>query len=104
MNDALSWAAVPAEGLLLGAAFFGGLWWTIRRAVVSPRPALWFFTSLPLRMSIALAGFYFVGHGSWQRLLLCLLGFMAARIVITRLSRPSAEARHRMPGEAIHAP
>lgn len=104
MSEALSWALAPVEGLVLGATFFGGLWWTIRKAVVSPRPALWFVTSLPLRTSLALAGFYFVGHGSWQRLLLCLLGFMAARIVVTQLSRPSAESRHRTPGEAIHAP
>ena len=53
--------------------FFGGLWWTVRKGVSSQRPALWFFGSLLLRMSIALAGFYFSARGHWQRLLVCLL-------------------------------
>ena len=66
-------------GVLLGAVFFGGLWWTVRKGVSSKRPALWFFGSLLLRMSIALAGFYFVSGGHWERLLVCLLGFVVAR-------------------------
>jgi F1F0 ATPase subunit 2 len=49
-------------GVLLGAIFFGGLWWTVRKGVSSKRPALCFFGSLLLRTSIALAGFYFVGR------------------------------------------
>ena len=52
----LAWLA----GRLLGAIFFGGLWWTVRKGVSSNAPALWFFGSLLLRMSIVLAGFYFV--------------------------------------------
>ena len=78
-------------GLVLGAIFFGGLWWTVRKGVSSQQPALWFFGSLLLRMSIALAGFYFVSGGHWERLLLCLLGFVMARLVVTWLTRPSVE-------------
>ena len=33
-------------GALLGSVFFGGLWWTVRRGVLSTQPALWFFGSL----------------------------------------------------------
>ena len=47
---------------LLGAIFFGGLWWTVRKGVASRRPALWFLGSLLLRTSIALAGFYVVAR------------------------------------------
>ena len=62
MNEFLTLALALAAGLLLGAFFFGGLWWTVRKGVSSQRPALWFFGSMLLRMSIALAGFYFVGR------------------------------------------
>ena len=62
MNEVLVLAPALAAGLLLGAFFFGGLWWTVIKGVSSPRPALWFFTSMLLRMSVTLAGFYFVGR------------------------------------------
>ena len=29
-------------GVMLGAMFFGGLWWTVHRAMTSRRVALWF--------------------------------------------------------------
>ena len=90
-------------GVLLGAIFFGGLWWTVRKGVSSKQPALWFLGSLLLRMSIALAGFYFVSRGHWERLLVCLLGFVMARLVVTRLTRP-AETPTRLAQEASHAP
>ena len=66
------------------SADFGG---RFERALSSTRPALWFFGSLLLRMSIALAGFYFVAGGHWQRLLACLAGFVIARLIVTRLTR-----------------
>ncbi len=74
-------------GGALGAMFFGGLWWTVQKAVSSTRPALWFFSSWLLRMSLALTGFYFVAGGQWQRLLMCLLGFVMARPIVTRVTR-----------------
>src|SRR5208283_1682674 len=80
-------------GVLLGMFFFGGLWWTIRRGVPSKQPAALFFFSLLLRTSVALAGFYFVARGDWRRVLACLVGFMLARILLTRLTRvPVAKA------------
>src|SRR5664280_1973551 len=91
MNELLTLALALVAGLLLGAIFFGGLWWTVRKGVSSKQPALWFFGSLLLRMSIALAGFYFVSGHHWERLLLCLLGFVMARLVLTWLTRSSGE-------------
>ena len=59
MSDTLTLVAgVCWRAWLLGALFFGGLWWTVRKGVSSTQPALWFFGSLLLRTSIALAGFY----------------------------------------------
>ncbi len=74
-----------ACGALLGFLFFSALWWTVRRGVASPRPALWFFVSLLARMGLVLVGFYVVGGGQWQRLVACLVGFYAARLVVLRM-------------------
>ena len=104
MNETLRLAPVLLTGVLLGAMFFGGLWWTVRKGVSSQRPALWFFGSLLLRMSIALAGFYFVSDGHWERLLVCLLGFVTARLVVARLTRPPVQPRNEPAQEACHAP
>ena len=82
MHELLFLARPLAAGLLLGAFFFGGLWWTVMKGVSSQRPALWFFGSMLLRMNVTLAGFYFVARDSWQLWLPCLLGFVLARVVV----------------------
>ena len=104
MNEPLSLAYAFAAGTLLGAMFYGGLWWTVRRGISSGRVALWFSGSLLLRMSVALAGFYFVAGDHWQRLLLCLLGFVLGRLAVTRLTRPPAENQPQQALEGHHAP
>ena len=78
-------------GIMLGAVFFGGLWWTVQRAVSARWVALCFFTSLLLRTVIALAGFCLACGDDWRRWLAALLGFTVARGVITRLARPLAD-------------
>ena len=90
MSEIMLSALALLAGILLGAMFFGGLWWTVLKGVASPRPALWFLGSLLLRMSLALAGLYVVSGGQWDRLLVCLLGFVMARLVVTWLTRPEA--------------
>ena len=82
MSDLLALALALFAGALLGAFFFGGLWWTVQKGVVSERPALWFFGSLLLRTGVILAGFYFVSQGHWSRLAMCLLGFLVARVIV----------------------
>ena len=104
MNETLTLVLAWVAGGLLGALFFGGLWWTVRRGVSSPRPALWFFGSLVLRMSIVLAGFYFVGGGQWKRLAACLLGFVIARFIAMWLTRTPVENHNTRAKEASHAP
>jgi F1F0 ATPase subunit 2 len=94
-NDPLPMVLSFAAGLILGAIFFGGLWWTIRKGLSSRRPALLFLGSAVLRMSIVVAGFYFVSNGQWQRLLACLMGFIMARLAVTWLTRgKQKEDRH----------
>ena len=103
MNEMVTLVLAMVMGVLLGAMFFGGLWWTVRKGVSSKQPALWFFGSLLLRMSIALAGFYFVSGGHWDRLLACLFGFFIARFIVTRLTGPSVELHNSPAKEAGHA-
>jgi F1F0 ATPase subunit 2 len=103
MIDAPFLVLAFVAGAVLGAIFFGGLWWTIRKAVLSKQPALWFFGSLLLRMSITLSGFYLVGRGHWERLVACLLGFVIARLVVTWWTHPSRQKQSHPTPEASHA-
>lgn len=101
MNETLTLVLALVTGVLLGVMFFAGLWWTVRKGVSSERPALWFLGSLLLRTIITLTGFYFVARGDWQRLLMCLLGFVIARPIVTRLTRP-VETSTRLLNEVSH--
>ncbi len=92
----LELALAGSAGGLLGLFFFGGLWWTLRRAFTSPRPALWVGGSLLLRMGGVAAGFIVVSVGDWRRLVSCLLGFWGARWLVLRLTA-------RGPGQATAA-
>ncbi len=92
MSDAI---VIFPFGMLLGALYFGGLWWTVKKGVASPSPARWFIGSLLVRLVLALSGFYFVAGDDWKKLLACLLGFIAARAIVIRLTGvPEKEARH----------
>ena len=104
MNEPLTLVLALVAGVGLGAMFFGGLWWTVQRAVSAKRSALWFLGSLLLRTSAALAGFFVIAQGHWERLLLCLGGFVMARLVVTRLTRSPGESQAPPAQEAIHAP
>lgn len=104
MNETLNLALAGLAGVALGAAFFGGLWWTIRRGLASTQPALWFLGSLLVRTAVAAGGFYLVGGGQWTRLLACLLGFVAARAVVTWPSRAVLAPPTHVTRQASHAP
>lgn len=90
---------VVLAGLALGLFYFGGLWLTVRRITCSKRPALLMFGSFVIRMLVTLCGFYFVMDGRWERLLACLSGFLATRIVLTRIAR-TGEAASRASNES----
>ena len=104
MSDAVHLMLVLTTGVLLGAIFFGGLWWTIQKGLSSKSSALWFFSSLLLRTSVVLIGFYFIGRGHWERLVVCLLGFIMARFVVTWRTRSWGENQTRPAQEIRHAP
>lgn len=85
---------VSAIGVLLGVLYFGGLWWTVRRAVKAGNPALWFLGSYLLRTVAVLGGFYLAGNGSWEKMVWCLLGFILARFIVLRFTRAKEEGNH----------
>lgn len=103
MNDLLALALAGVAGIVLGALFFGGLWWTVRGALASRRPAIWFLGSLLVRAGIVLAGFYVVAGGHWERLLAALLGFIIARHLVTRLAGPPPAPPNAPAKETGHA-
>lgn len=103
MNELIRLILPCGAGILLGAIFFGGLWWTIHHGLTSPRPATWFLGSLLLRTSIAVAGFYLVSHGDFWRLAACLLGFVMARWLVTWLTRPQEKLQTSPEQEVRHA-
>ena len=104
MNERLWLALALVAGLVLGTVFFGGLWWTVLKGVSSRWSAFWFFGSMFLRMGMVLTGFYFVGSGDWKRLVACLLGFVLARFIVTRLTSVRIETPASIAKEADHAP
>ena len=97
----------PAGALLAGAAlgfvFFGGLWWTVQRTASFRHPGLAVFASLVLRTGLTLGGFLVVAGGQWQRWLLCLLGFIAARAVTGLLIGRWQRANPKPPRPALAA-
>jgi len=96
MIDALVLALAFLVGGMLGAIFFGGLWWTIQRVLDPKRSAAWFIGSALVRTCVVLAGFFFIASGSWARMLSCLLGFLIARLVVTRVTRAEKKPTYRI--------
>ena len=96
MIELLELAAAVLAGSLLGAFFFGGLWWTVRRGLVSAQPALFFLGSLLLRTLSVVAGFYFISRGDWRRLVASLAGFLLARVLVGRRVDSSGQSQPQM--------
>ena len=89
-------------GLLLGTIFFGGLWFTVKKLVTSKIPALLFLGSFILRVGITLTGFYYISSGSWQRLLICVAGFITARYSVIYFTKSNKEKQVLLQKEVSH--
>ncbi len=87
MNEISNMTLSFIGGIVLGTVFFAGLWFTVKKMVNAKIPALWVFGSFIFRVGIVLLGFYFIGAGNWQRLLVCLLGFIAARFIVIHFTK-----------------
>lgn len=73
-----------AAGLALGAAFYGGLWLTVRRLMVTRHPFALTMGSLLLRTAGALAAFVWVAGGRLENAIACLAGFVLARLAASK--------------------
>ena len=87
MNNLINVLLAGGVGLLAGAVFFGGLYWTVEKGLTSKMPALLFIVSFLLRTGFVLASFYFTMDGQLSRILLCLAGFVIARIIVNAIIR-----------------
>jgi len=85
MSEALKVGGAALGGFALGAFFFMGLWWTVRRGVASAQPALIFLGSMLLRTLVVMGGFYYLSRGDWRNLAGSLIGFTLARFMVIRL-------------------
>lgn len=74
-------------GFALGLLFFGGLWLTVQKGIVSAHPALLFLTSSLLRTAIVIGGFLFISADNPARLLFAVGGFVLAKVVSVALGR-----------------
>jgi F1F0 ATPase subunit 2 len=84
--EGLAWLGVFAAGLGVGAFFYGGLWWTVRRLPTMRHPAGWLLTSFVLRAGVSLVGLYLIMAGDFRRLGVAMVGMLLARMfLINRL-------------------
>lgn len=102
MNETISMILAFVAGITLGALFFGVLWLTVKKTVTAKVPWLWVLGSFFFRVTITLTGFYFVGGGDWQRLLICLGGFIIARFLVIHFTRSIDEKHIQLRKEAVH--
>ena len=86
-SEILNLMLVFIAGMALGLFFFGGLWFTTKKAVEAKIPAIWFFISFLLRVGVVLISFYYISPGGWQPLTICLIGFMIARFAVIHLTK-----------------
>ncbi len=88
MGELLPLMLALTAGMGLGIFYFGGLWLTVRRLPTARRPAFLSLLSFFGRLGVVLFGFYLVMGSHWERLLVCLLGFLGVRVILVRLWGP----------------
>ena len=92
MTESLKVSGAILGGFALGTFFFVGLWWTVRRGVISTQPAVVFLGSMVFRTLVVMVGFYFLSRGDWRNVLGSLTGFVLARFLVMRNAHFSSQA------------
>jgi F1F0 ATPase subunit 2 len=88
MNQVVILIMAFAAGIGLGTFYFGGLWLTVQRLPKVRRPALLSMCSFFVRLGIILFGFYLIMDGHWERIIVCMLGFLIMRVIFVRVWGP----------------
>jgi F1F0 ATPase subunit 2 len=103
MSDILVLLLAAVGGLIIGAIYFAGLWWTLRKSLGTDASVALLPVSLFIRVAICLGGFYLIGAGDPTRIIACLTGFIAARFILFRLTRQMTLAFDALSDESGHA-
>ena len=82
-----------AGGVALAVFYFGGLWLTVRRVAMSPRPAVLTFGSFIVRGVVVVAAMVWIARVHWQLLLAAMAGFVLVRVIVTRKLGPKDAAK-----------
>jgi F1F0 ATPase subunit 2 len=69
-------------GVLLGMFFFGSAWLVVRKLTVMKHPAIFFVSSMIIRISVVVTVLYALFSDSWLKLLLALAGLLIARSIL----------------------
>ena len=77
-----------ATGLVLGACYFGGLWWTVRRLPTARQPWMLYASSVVMRMALLLCCLAFIMQFGVVPLFVCLGGLLVMRTALTHQLRP----------------
>jgi F1F0 ATPase subunit 2 len=94
MNFTVSLVLAFLAGLALGLFYYGGLWLTVQRLPQSRSPGVLAVVSLLLRLTLALAAFYLVMGGRWERLLACVAGFLLVRTLLVHRLGPRRQLQN----------
>jgi len=84
MPHFLQIALVLLAGMALGLLYFGGLAWTVRR-LMAGGGVLLTVSSFLLRGALLLAGFWLLAGNGAEYWIACLVGFTAARVVLSKV-------------------
>lgn len=89
--DVATLGAAFALGLVLGAVYFGGLWWTVSRLGRWRRPGVALAVSFALRAVLVLAAYAALARWGLAPLGVAFGAFMAVRVLASwRLARDRA--------------
>lgn len=95
MNETLLLMIAFACGLFAGTCFFGGLWWSVKRSLLSTEPRMLLFKSFVLRCIIVITLFQFAAADDLTRIIAYMSGFILIRVIAVRICRFRQKAERR---------
>jgi len=99
MTNLLHYLIPLGGGFMIGFVFFAGLWFSVRKITQAHSSVAAYFLSYLTRAAFAIGGFYILSGGDYRKSLVCLLGFIAARVLVKRVI-----TRQKLSSEVDHAP
>lgn len=79
--------AAAAAGLVLGAVYFWGLWWTSRRVGTTSAPGILFTGSFVVRMAVLLGGLWLVTRGRLVETAVAVIAILISRRFVVNAVR-----------------